>query len=170
MSVSYGLGVVAGIAVVGACIFLFRKKMMNKGSRYDERQIAVRGQAYAAGFATFVFCELAVFMMELFTEKPLVLFAPGVLSILVILLSCLVFVEIAIFKDAYFTPERPFRKGWCALMLLLSGMYIVMFFLTGDRWNKVVNLAVAVCMLVVMASILLKRILSKGAEQAEDGE
>ena len=166
MSIWFGIGLVCGLATVAIILAILKKA--NKGKcEYDERQVAARGRAYKGGFTTFAMAELVVFIAEMFMEKPLVIGAPGVLSILIILISCFVFVEIAIFSDAYFSPNKPFPKAWFIIMILLGISMIIRFFLENDAWYRIINLAAGIFVLTVMASIILKLLISKKSEKAE---
>ncbi len=155
--------------VFGAIVVIIRNKK-HTGCEYDERQIAARRVAYKAGFITFVVCNLAVFGYEVIQETSLVLFAPGVVSLIIVLLSLLVFVEIAIFSDAYFTRTRPLSKSWCVIGVLLTVVYSIQVFRQTDMWYKVLNGSVAVFLIAVMCGILIKMLISRNADKTEDDE
>ena len=169
MSIWFGIGLVCGLAVV-AIVMAILKKVNNGKCEYDERQIAARGKAYKGGFATFITAELVVFLSEMFMEKPLVIGAPGVLSCLIILISCFVFVEIAIFSDAYFSPNKPFPKAWFIIMVFLGIIMIARYFLENDAWYRIINLATGIFILTVMASIIVKLLISKRKSKSEEDE
>ena len=155
--------------VLGAIVVIIRNKK-HTGCEYDERQIAARRVAYKAGFITFVVCNLAVFGYEVIQETPLVLFAPGAVSLIIVLLSLLVFVEIAIFSDAYFTRTRPLSKSWCVIGVLLTVVYSIQAFRQTDMWYKVVNGSVAVFLIAVMCGIIIKMLIARNADKTEDEE
>ena len=155
--------------VLGAIVVIIRNKK-HTGCEYDERQIAARRVAYKAGFITFVVCNLAVFGYEVIQEAPFVLFAPGVASLIIVLLSLLVFVEIAIFSDAYFTRTRPLSKSWCIIGVLLTVVYSIQVFRQTDMWYKVLNGSVAIFLIAVMCGILIKMLISRNADKAEEDE
>lgn len=155
--------------VLGAVIVIIRNKN-HAGCEYDERQIAARRVAYKAGFITFVVCNLAVFGYEVIQETSLVFFTPGVVSLLIVLLSLLVFVEIAIFSDAYFTRTRPLSKSWCIIGVLLTVVYSIQAFRQTDMWYKVLNGAVAIFFIAVMCGIIIKLLISRNATKNEDDE
>ena len=169
MSIYFGLGFVIGLALV-AIVTLIVKKTSKKKCEYDERQIAARGKAFCGGFATFVCSELVVFIIEMFTGEPLVIGVPGVLSIIILLLGLLVFVEVSIFLDAYFAPNKPMPKAWYVIMTLLGSILIVKFFLDNDYWYRYMNLACGIFVLIIMASLLVKKLISRKAEKEEDDE
>ena len=154
-----GIGFFSALAV-GLIIWAIFKKT-KKDVKYDERQIAARGDAYKAGFITFVICELVVFFIELFTEEPLVLFAPGSLQMIITLFSLLIFVEVSIFNDAYYAATQKFSLRWCIIMLLLAGCYILQFIRSDDKWYKILVLAAAIFIIIVIVSIMIKQILIK---------
>ena len=169
MSIYFGLGFVIGLALV-AIVTLIVKKTSKKKCEYDERQIAARGKAFCGGFVTFVCSELVVFIIEMFTGEPLVIGVPGVLSIIILLLGLLVFVEVSIFLDAYFAPNKPMPKAWYVIMTLLGSILIVKFFLDNDYWYQLVNLAAGLFIEIVMLSILVKQLISRKADKEEDEE
>lgn len=169
MSMAFGIGLVVGLTVVLVTVVLLKKKC-GKKSEYDERQVAARGRAFRGGFVTFVLSELVVFIIEIFTGEPLVIGVPGTLSILICLLSCLVFVEVSIFSDAYFTPNKPMPKAWYVITTLLGIMFVVRFFLDNDEWFRVMNLATGIFILIIMASLFIKMLISRKEEKEQDEE
>ena len=168
MSLSFAIGFAVGIAIVAIVCIIFRIK--NKTCEYDERQIAARGFAFKVGFITFVLCQLAVLFIELFTEKPLVIVVPGMLSWLEALFALLVFVVVAIFKDAYFSPNKPFTKRWLAIVILFAILSILRGFTADDAWFKLINLSVGVFVGVIGLSIFTKYLISKKTEKEEVDE
>lgn len=166
MSFSFALGFAIGIALVAIVCIIF--KLKNKRCEYDERQIAARGFAFKAGFITFVLCQLAVFFIELFTEKPLVIVVPGMLSWLEALFALLVFVVFAIFKDAYFSPNKPFTKRWLAIVILFTLLSILRGVTTDEAWFKLINLSVGVFVGVIALCIIIKALISKKTESKEE--
>ena len=166
MSLSFGIGAVAGVLAVMAVIIIMKKKNCKK-CEYDERQIAARRNAFKAGFITFVLCELAVFLTESILKQPLLILFPGFLSILIILISALVFVEAAIFSDAYFTPDNPCSKKWVFTMIIIGSIEIIQFIRQEEIWYKYINLACGSFIFLIMAGIGIKTLISKKAEKAE---
>ena len=169
MTLAWGLGFVVGLALV-AIVTLIVKKTSKKKCEYDERQIAARGKAFCGGFVTFVCSELVVFIIEMFTGEPLVIGVPGVLSIIILLLGLLVFVEVSIFLDAYFAPNKPMPKAWYIITTLLGIIMLIKFFLDNDYWYRYMNLACGIFVLVIMVSLFVKKLISKKAEKEEDDE
>ncbi len=169
MSMWFGVGLVCGLALVVIIAVILKKRKKDK-CEFDERQIAARGRAYSGGFATFAMSEVVVFLIEMFTEKPLVIGAPGVLSVIICLISCFVFVAVSIFSDAYFSPNKPFPKAWCIIMTLLGLSFIVRFFLEDDVWYRDVSLAAGLFIIGTMACAVIRQLMSKKAEKAEEDE
>ena len=169
MSIYFGLGFVIGLLLVAIVCLVLKKKNKDK-CEYDERQIAARGKAFAGAFATFLGSECVVFLVEMFTGEPLVIGVPGILSIIIILLALLVFVEVSIFLDAYFAPNKTMPKAWYVIMTLLGIVLLMKFFIDNDYWYRYMNLAAGIFVMVVMASILIKKLISKREEKEEDEE
>lgn len=169
MSVNFGIGLVIGVLAVLFTIIILKKRN-KKCSQYDERQIAARGKAFAGGFMTFVFSELVVFTIEIFTGEPLVLGVPGVLSIIILLLATLVFLEVSIFLDAYFAPNKKMPKSWFVIMTLLGITFLIKFFLDNDYWYQLLNLAAGSFIEIVMISFLVKKLISRKEEKEDDDE
>ena len=169
MSIAFGIGLVVGLAVVLVTVVLLKKKC-GKKSEYDERQVADRGRAFRGGFVTFVLAEVVVFVIEIFTGEPLVIGVPGILGMRICLLAALVFVEVSIFSDAYFTPNKPMPKAWYVIMTLLGISFIVKFFIDNDDWYRIMNLAAGLFIVIIMASLLVKKLISKREEKEQDEE
>ena len=167
MTLPFAMGLLSGVLSVFV-ICLVMKKKSSKSWEYDERQIAVRGQAYKAGFLTFIVCQFIVFFAELFTEKPIVILAPGVASIIIMLLSLLVFLEVAIFKDAYFTPSKPMSKRWLVFMFIFTILVFLSGFRADDIWYKAFNYSAACFFAIILASCLIKALISKKSETEDD--
>ena len=83
--------------------------------------------------------------------------------------NTLVFVEVSIFMDAYFAPNKPMPKSWYIIMTLLGITMLIRFFVDNDDWYRVMNLAAGLFVLIVMASLLVKKLISK-KEEKEDNE
>ena len=169
MNIAYALGLVAGL-LAAVIILVVLKRCNKKENGYDERQEIARGKAFKGGFVTFIVSELVVFMVEIFTGEPLVIGQPGILSCIIMLLSALVFVEVSIFSDAYFTPNKPMSKAWFVIMTLLGISFIVKFFIDNDDWYRYMNLAAGIFIVVTMASIVVKKLISRKEEKEQDEE
>ena len=168
MNMWFGIGLGAGLLVAAIVLTLMKKS--GKQCDYDERQVAVRGKAFKAGFITFAILEFCVFLIELITEAPFMLFAPGIASIVIIIVSFLVFLEIAIFGDAYFSPNKPLSKSWCLVMLLFGVVTVVRGLTAEDLWGKCMNLSLGAFFIVVMVSILIKAMITKKALEKDSGD
>lgn len=169
MNIAYALGLAAGLLAATVILFIL-KRCNRKEDGYDERQEIARGKAFKGGFLTFTAGELVVFMVEIFTGEPLVIGQPGILSCIIILLSVLVFVEVSIFSDAYFTPNKPMSKVWFVIMTLLGISFIIKFFIDNDDWYRYMNLAAGIFIVITMASIILKKLISRKEEKDQDEE
>ena len=137
MSITFGIGLVVGLLAVLVTVAILKKQKKNK---YDERQVAARGKAFAGGFMTFLFSEVVVFTIEIFTGEPLVIGVPGVLSVIIMLLAALVFVEVSIFMDAYFQPNKKMPKIWYISSTLLGIIFIIQALRDNDYWYRYINL------------------------------
>lgn len=169
MTLSFGIGMVAGLFAVFVVLAVMKKKKPQK-CEYDERQIAARRTAFKAGFITFVICELVVLFAEIILQEALVIITPGFLNLLIILISCFVFVEVSIFSDAYFTPNSPCSKRWIITMTLLGILGIIQAVRKNEDWYKFINLASGIFILLIVASIGIKQIVSKKFEKSEEEE
>lgn len=166
MSLSFAIGFTVGVILVAVVCVIVKSK--NKKCEYDERQVAMRGLAFKAGFITFILCESVVFFVEIFKSEALVLFEPGVLSFLIILVSLLVFILVAIFKDAYFSPNKPMSKRWYIIMIFLGILSLLRGFTADELWYKVFNLGAGGFVMFVMIAIAIKMLISKKAEEYEE--
>ena len=167
MSITFGIGLVVGLLAVLVTVVILKKQNKNK---YDERQVAARGKAFAGGFMTFLFSEVVVFTIEIFTGEPLVIGVPGVLSVIIMLLAALVFVEVSIFMDAYFQPNKKMPKIWYISTTLLGIIFIIQALRDNDYWYRYINLAAGIFVLIIMTSLLVKKLISKKAEKEDEEE
>ena len=167
MSITFGIGLVIGLLAVLVTVVILKKQNKNK---YDERQVAARGKAFAGGFMTFLFSEVVVFTIEIFTGEPLVIGVPGVLSVIIMLLAALVFVEVSIFMDAYFQPNKKMPKIWYISSTLLGIIFIIQALRDNDYWYRYINLAAGIFVLIIMTSLLVKKLISKKAEKEDEEE
>ena len=165
MTLAMGIGL--GCALLVGLLIWIVAKVSNKNCKYDERQIAAQGKAYKAGFVTFIAWEIVEFFIELFTGEPIMPFTPGTLIAIEMLVCLLVYLEYSIFTDAYFPTGKPFKKSWCIIMLLLAATYYLQFFMSENKNEKVMILAVAIFMTIVMVSIIIKQVINNKAEAKE---
>ena len=167
MSITFGIGLVIGLLAVLVTVAILKKQKKNK---YDERQVAARGKAFAGGFMTFLFSEVVVFTIEIFTGEPLVIGVPGVLSVIIMLLAALVFVEVSIFMDAYFQPNKKMPKIWYISSTLLGIIFIIQALRDNDYWYRYINLAAGIFVLIIMSSLLVKKLISRKEEKEAEEE
>ena len=167
MSITFGIGLVIGLLAVLVTVVILKKQNKNK---YDERQVAARGKAFAGGFMTFLFSEVVVFTIEIFTGEPLVIGVPGVLSVIIMLLAALVFVEVSIFMDAYFQPNKKMPKIWYISSTLLGIIFIIQALRDNDYWYRYINLAAGIFVLIIMSSLLVKKLISRKEEKEAEEE
>ena len=161
MRLYWGIGF--GVGLLIAAIALGLRKKLGKPCEYDERQVAVRGKAFQAGFVTIVICEFCVFLTEIITETPFMIAAPGVSNMIIMLIGFLVMLEISIFEDAYFTPGKPVSIKWCIVMLLFGLTMLVRGFTSDDLWNKFMSFSFGTFFIIVMISIIIKAAITKKA-------
>ena len=168
MTLAMGIGL--GFALLVGLLVWIVAKVSNKNCKYDERQIAAQGKAYKAGFIAFIAWELVEFFLELFNGEPFMPFSPGSLKAIEMLVCLLVYLEFSIFTDAYFPTGKPFNKAWCLIMLFLGATYFLQFFTSKNKSEKISVLAVGIFIVITMASIIIKQIINKKAEAAEEKE
>jgi hypothetical protein len=168
MTLAMGLGL--GFALIVGVLIWIAARANSKNCKYDERQVAAQGKAYKAGFVTFIGWEIVEFFIELFTGEPFMPFAPGTLRVIEMLVCIFVYLEVSIFTDAYFPTGKPFNKAWCFIMLFLGATYFLQFFTSKNKSEKVSVLAVGIFIVITMASIIIKQIINKKAEAAEEKE
>ena len=165
MTLAMGIGLGCGL-LVGLLIWIVAK-VSNKDCKYDERQIAAQGKAYKAGFVTFIAWEIVEFFIELFTGEPVMPFSPGTLKVIEMLVCLLVYLEYSIFTDAYFPTGKPFKLSWCIIMLLLAATYYLQFFMSENKSEKIMVLAVGIFITIAMASIIIKQVINKKSDAKE---
>ncbi len=169
----HALGFLGGILLVAIAIAVMKKRKQT--DRYDERQIASRGMAFKAGFATFLVCELGLFTAEIFLGKSIDIFSPGTLHFLVAMAAAMVFAVVSIFKDAYFPVGQKVSKRY----FFSLGMIIVLWTLlllrgkwideNGKLGMNVLLLAMIVLAVSILISVLIRNLMiKKEAEKDED--
>lgn len=168
MSLPFAIGFAVGISIVAIVTLLIKAK--GKKCEYDERQVAMRGIAFKTGFITFVLCETGVFFAEILMSKPLVFFEPGILNLSIILFSLMIFVLVAIFNDAYFSPNKPMSKRWFIVMVILGIVTLLRGFTADELWYKVLNLEVGAFVIIIMLGIVIKMLITRKAGKEEEAE
>lgn len=123
-SLSYALGVIAGILLVflvyGILTVVAKRRGKCANAQFDERQVVARGRAYRYAFFTVLFYLLAWGLFELAADVRLWDTYTG--CFLGVFLSVTVFAVMAILNDAYFAVnEKPaIYLGIFALVTVLN--------------------------------------------------
>lgn len=175
MSTAYVWGAVCGIAVVALAGLLAGQRMKRKYSgkcKYDERQIAAQGRAYKCAYFTLLIYLLVygiICAMDIIWCETMV----GVFTGIVI--SIAVFAVICIFEDAYFkTFESPrayiLMFTFIGLANVLLGVLHMVdgdFIENGIMGINSMNFIAGLLLLVVDATVLIKRMRDRRAEETE---
>ena len=123
-SLSYALGVIAGILLVflvyGILMVVTKPRGKCANAQFDERQVVARGRAYRYAFFTVLFYLLGWGLFELAADIRLWDTYTG--CFLGVFLSVTVFAVVAILNDAYFAVnEKPATYlGIFALVMVLN--------------------------------------------------
>ena len=123
-SLSYALGVIAGILLVflvyGILMVVTKRRGKYANAQFDERQVVARGRAYRYAFFTVLFYLLGWGLFELAADIRLWDTYTG--CFLGVFLSVTVFAVVAILNDAYFAVnEKPATYlGIFALVTVLN--------------------------------------------------
>lgn len=162
MNFEWVTGFVVGLLAVAVVFAVVRRMALRRGEgprKYDERQVAARGKAYAAAYFTLLIY-LAVWLVLSSLELP---FFPGTAAILLgFLLSITVFVCYSIFHDAYFRcSERPTTWLWVigavsALNLGIGIGRICRGATLAERLFENANLMVGAVTTLILACSLVK--------------
>ena len=162
-------GLAAGIAVgliVAVALILIANNNRKIKTQYDERQLKVRGDAYRYGFYTVLVWEAILFVLSYgeFTYPV----PEHVLHFAGIILGILVLSGYSIWKDAYWGLNNNRRRY--GIILVAAGLLNALPLIGALRGGDVsyVNLMVCVMLLVVGIELLVKHVLDKRAESAED--
>ena len=170
MSTAWAIGFVVGILIVAVACYVSKKLATKKGvkpSKFDERQLAARGQAFTLAYAT-LGIYLAVWMVLNSLELPF--FATRLSVLIGLQLSVAVFAVYSFFSDAYFrTSDKP--ASWAGIIgvigLLNTGLgvwHAVEAATVQERWYENNNLFVGIMLLAVFACMLVKRAIDKRSE------
>ncbi len=167
-SAGVAVGILIGLVIAVILVIAANNNRKFK-SQYDERQLRVRGDAYRYGFYTVVIYEAIVFIVEI---GGFALPVDGyVLHFAGIILGVLVLSGYCIWRDAYWGLNNNRRRY--GIILVIAGLLNVfpvaaMFLRQSEDSLPWVNLLTAVMLLVTGAELLIKHILEKRAERAED--
>lgn len=163
--VAFGICIGLIIAVVLVIIANNNRKIK---TQYDERQSKVRGDAYRYAFYTVLIYEVIIMVVEIggFSmpiEEYAVHFAGIILGILVLSGYC-------IWKDAYWGLNNNRRRYGIILVFagLLNAIPVASLMWNRDESFPWVNLMVCLMLLIVGTELLLKQLMEKRAERAED--
>lgn len=151
--------VVLIIAMLLKLFYNKKRKKHNERIKYDERQLAARGDAYKTAFFTGMVYFVAVALVDVLEVKWAELSV--VMFIGLFLITC-VFATVALFKDAYFIDSR--KSTFYPLIIFLcgalNGVIEVSNLIDGEEviTNGVLNLNSIngiVCVFFVILSILM---------------
>ena len=162
------IGIVVGLVVAFALIRLANYNRKAK-AEYDERQLRVRGDAYRYAFYTVMYCEVILFILA-FGEISLPL-PYYVLHFAGIIIGILVLSGYCIWKDAYWGLNNN-RKRY-GIILVVAGILnaIPLYSLRSGRDSfdfPYVNLLTCAMLLIVGIELLVKHLVDKRADSAED--
>ncbi len=170
----YGLGVLAGLVLgilIIVVLLIFTKKNHSLRGKYDERQLIAQGKGYKYAFFTMLiyFSGLVVLdLTETFAVNAILLL-PGVL------LGVIVYVNYAIFSDAYFALNEAANRCFvifiiAAAMNLLSGIIQIVDDIKLNNPIDEVNLYsifVGVTVLEVLIVLVIKKVIDRKADREE---
>lgn len=172
----YAFGFSIGITIVFVIITLILFISKNNFDSYDERQIRARGECFKVAFFVFGFVMLIDAILRDSLDNYIMEHMMSVFLAFVI--SILVFVTIAIFKDAYFyvTQENKSKPVAIGFTLLGLGNFIlglVRIVIDGPIVDGVLNIAFmnilcALMFAVIGVDVLIKRMLDKKQDSEED--
>ena len=162
------VGIVVGLIVAFVLILIANNNRKFK-TDYDERQLKVRGDAYRYAFYTVMIWEVVLIVLA-FGEITLP-FPDYVLHFAGLIAGIIVLSGYCIWRDAYWGLNNN-RKRY-GIILVVAGLLnaIPLFGVLADMENNsfaYVNLLACVMLLVVGVELLLKHVLDKRAEDAED--
>ena len=167
-SAGVAVGIVIGLIVAIALILIANNNRKFK-TEYDERQLKVRGDAYRYAFYTVMIWEVILFVLAI-GEFTLPL-PDYVLHFAGLMVGIMVLSGYCIWRDAYWGLNNN-RKRY-GIILVLAGLLNAIPLLgvltnSEDEPFPYVNLLVCGMLLVVGVELLLKHLLDKRAEDAED--
>lgn len=167
-SAGVAVGIVIGLIVAIALILIANNNRKFK-TEYDERQLKVRGDAYRYAFYTVMIWEVILFVLAI-GEFTLPL-PDYVLHFAGLMVGIMVLSGYCIWRDAYWGLNNN-RKRY-GIILVVAGLLnaIPLFGVLNNSEDEpfpYVNLLVCVMLLVVGVELLLKHLLDKRAEDAED--
>lgn len=146
-----------------AILVLLQCRSKQQMGKYDERQIAVRGSAYKAGFMTIFLCDLLVGIMMLMMNTDFFIKYEMILFIGSAFLGLTVFAVIAILKGAFLTAhQNPVKKIILVIMVVLvnalAAFYKPKWKTPGELFSSVngINVLIVLCFLIILAVYIIK--------------
>ena len=167
--------VIVPVALLVFFIGWVSRKSNRATPKYDERQVAARGEAFKAGFFTFVICNALIAIMEGLELQWAESTAIEVL--LTVFIAIGVFAVTAIRKDAYFGFNENIRSS-VILLSIIAGMNLITGIMrivdgedalleNGRIGSGILNFAVTAVFICILAALVLHR---KAQAAASDGE
>ena len=167
-SAGLAFGILVGLIIAVVLITVANKNKKFK-TEYDERQLKVRGDAYRYAFYTVVIWEAVLFILA-FGEFTLPVSA-YILHYAGILAGIIVLSGYCIWKDAYWGLNNN-RKSY-GIILVIAGLlnaFPLFSRLTSPDLSDFpyINTLTCVMLLVVGIELLLKHMIDRRADKAED--
>lgn len=169
----YVVGAFGGLlcGVIGAVIIvLVSRKDGKMKADYDERQILARGVAFQAAFFTMlIYYALLYFFQTLEVPLPI---AEDVLTVSGILLSVVVFVGMAIWKDAYFALNDKNKSLICFFLVIgfidlamgITNIRNERVIVNGICTNAVLPLLSGIMFALILIMLVLKSVIDREDE------
>ncbi len=170
-------GAVTGVAVgliIAAVAMTFMKKNRKEKFTYDERQKAVRGEAYKYAFFTLVIYNAAYGILDMALEKP---WAENMTGMMIgVCLAILVHVVYCIWHECYFSMnEEPKRVLiFFGVISVINVIIAVMQGLNGELiengmlTNRCANLTVAIMFGAILVALVVKWSTKKAEVEGEE--
>ncbi|MBO4864043.1 MAG: hypothetical protein J5517_06740 [Eubacterium sp.] len=179
-AIGYAVGLAVGIIIGIICLrFAFKRLNTDKqNTKYDERQIIVRGKAYMLSFWSLVIM-LAIYSVFCTFVESYDLFVPiqtSLIPVLMILVSIVINCGYCIFNDGYFGVNSE-RKKWYSSITIIGVANIVIglcnmlnngFMEDGKLGFPFVNFACGFCFVIVGIMIFIKDRIDKNEEDADE--
>ena len=162
------VGILVGLIIAAVLIVIANKNRKFK-TEYDERQLKVRGDAYRYAFYTVVIWEAVLLILAIgefsFPVSAYILHYAGILA------GVLVLSGYCIWKDAYWGLNNNRKRYGIILVIagLLNALPLISL-LTSPQNSDFPYINVLTCVMLVAVGIelLIKHMIDKRAEAAED--
>lgn len=170
-SVAYIVGFIVGILFV-VFVYLISKKIEEKKygkvekPYYDERQIAVRGKAYALGF--FLFSGFELIMLFLLAMEVTLPFSNLMIHGFILFTSFLGFIIYSIWTDAYFQNGE--KKGpWLIIIIIATLVNLFSFILSLFSSENIAygNLLISIFFVIILVNVWAKNLVDKKTAKNE---